>query len=395
MPNILPMMMGAAGVSSGGGPGTLWGWGSKGSIIGDDDTTAQSSPIQSGSEENWLAVDPDDIRLKKLVSSSCAGAIRDDGTLWTWGQGNYGKTGHGNTTDTSSPVQVGSLTDWSNLSLGTDGMCAVKTDGTMWCWGRNWQGALGQGDTTDRSSPVQVGALTNWKASYCTGGAFFGVKTDGTLWAWGKGAYGQMALGDTGNKCSPTQVGSLTDWAQLDGGDEYTGFVKTDGTLWAVGRNAVGVLGVGNTTDYSSPVQVGSLTDWFEVYATVGTNGGSGNERGTMAATKTDGTMWGWGTQTEGGKLTGQIGVGNTTTYSSPVQVGSLTDWRTVWTSQYVVMADKTDGSLWAWGDGSDGLGNGNTTSVSSPVQVGAYTDIQGICGGAGVDKTYLFVRTV
>jgi hypothetical protein len=32
----------------------------------------------------------------------------------------------------------------------------------VWGWGYNTAGPLGIGDTTDRSSPTQVGALTNW-----------------------------------------------------------------------------------------------------------------------------------------------------------------------------------------------------------------------------------------
>jgi len=40
---------------------------------------------------------------------------------------------------------------------------ATKTDGTLWAWGTNTQGQLGLGDTTDRSSPVQVGSLTTWQ----------------------------------------------------------------------------------------------------------------------------------------------------------------------------------------------------------------------------------------
>ena len=34
----------------------------------------------------------------------------------------------------------------------------------LWAWGRGNDGALGLGDVTDRSSPVQVGSLTNWSS---------------------------------------------------------------------------------------------------------------------------------------------------------------------------------------------------------------------------------------
>ena len=41
---------------------------------------------------------------------------------------------------------------------------AIKTDGTLWSWGKNdLIGALGLNDLVSRSSPIQVGSLTNWK----------------------------------------------------------------------------------------------------------------------------------------------------------------------------------------------------------------------------------------
>jgi alpha-tubulin suppressor-like RCC1 family protein len=90
-------------------------------------------------------------------------AIKTDGTLWTWGYNFYGQLGLGNTTNYSSPKQVGALTNWSKISAGSYHTAAIKTDGTIWSWGGNTQGALGIGNTTNYSSPKQVGALTTWK----------------------------------------------------------------------------------------------------------------------------------------------------------------------------------------------------------------------------------------
>jgi alpha-tubulin suppressor-like RCC1 family protein len=68
----------------------------------------------------------------------------------------------GNTTNYSSPIQLGALTTWLNVAAGYDGSLATKTDGTLWSWGKNTDGQLGLGNTTTYSSPVQVGALTTW-----------------------------------------------------------------------------------------------------------------------------------------------------------------------------------------------------------------------------------------
>ena len=87
-------------------------------------------------------------------------------------------------------------------------------------------------------------------------------------------------------------------------------------------------------------------------------------------AIKTDGTLWSWGTNAYG-----QLGLGNTTNISSPVQVGTDTDWESVSCDGSSTLALKTDGTLWAWGRNTSGqLGLGNTTNRSSPVQVGAGT---------------------
>ena len=91
-------------------------------------------------------------------------AVKTDGTLWTWGANNYGKLGLGNTISKSSPNQVGALTNWVTVSKGTFSMhsLATTTGSALWVWGRGADGALGLGNTTNYSSPKQVGAVTKW-----------------------------------------------------------------------------------------------------------------------------------------------------------------------------------------------------------------------------------------
>ena len=79
-----------------------------------------------------------------------------------WGDNGYGKLGLGDTTNRSSPTQVGSLTNWAAIASGNQDTVAVKTDGTLWCWGRNNDGQAGDGTQISRSSPVQIGSDTDW-----------------------------------------------------------------------------------------------------------------------------------------------------------------------------------------------------------------------------------------
>ena len=84
------------------------------------------------------------------------------GKLWSWGLNSYGNLGLGDTTARSSPVQVGTLTNWTPIKLSNTTSTAnlIKADGTLWGWGQADRNGLGLG--LDTSSPVQVGTLTSW-----------------------------------------------------------------------------------------------------------------------------------------------------------------------------------------------------------------------------------------
>jgi hypothetical protein len=332
-----------------------WGMGS-GGALGLGNTTNYSSPKQVGSLTNWLKIDNSNGTIRNAYS------IKNDGTLWAWGKNQFGQLGLNNTTDYSSPKQVGSLTTWVSVSSGVAFALAIQSDGTLYAWGYNVYGQLGLGDTTYRSRPFQVGSLTNWSVVSVGNQMSYAIKTNGTLWAWGRNNRGQLGLINTTSYSSPMQIGSLTNWLSVAGGyDGYAIAVKTDGTLWSWGANNTGQLGLG-TTSYgsSSPQQVGALTNW------------TSNITGSYwtLAIKTDGTLWSWGYNGTGG-----LALGNTTWYSSPKQVGSLTTWSSVSNSQSHSLAIKTDGTFWSWGNNGSGQGGlGNTTDYSSPKQVGSST---------------------
>lgn len=86
-------------------------------------------------------------------------ALREDGTVWAWGDNEYGQLGDGTTTQSSTPVQVSGLSEIIAVSCGAHHSLALKSDGTVWAWGCNSYGQLGDGTTIHRTTPVQVSGL--------------------------------------------------------------------------------------------------------------------------------------------------------------------------------------------------------------------------------------------
>jgi hypothetical protein len=316
-------------------------------------------------------------------------AIKTDGTLWSWGNNGSGRLGTNSTTTISSPVQVGALTNWKKVMAGLGTSHAIKTDGTLWGWGANTTaGQVGDNTIVSKSSPTQIGTLTNW-VDVTSGGNYTGQlahvlarKNDGGLWSWGNNGYGQLGSDSVVARSSPAQVGALTDWKQLVVGHRQSLAVKTDGTLWSWGQNSVGELGQNDTAHRSSPTQVGNLTNWAYVDAGLGTTSSVG--------LKTDGTIWAWG-----GNAFGQHGQSDTIIRSSPVQIGALTTWQQIVMAEQTVLAVKTDGTLWAWGRGSYGtIGIEDAVNRSSPVQVSTAPNWRQILAGGSTASALRFPPT-
>jgi alpha-tubulin suppressor-like RCC1 family protein len=360
-----------------------WGKGNKGQL-GQNSNTYRSSPTQipSGTADGWTYV-----WTGSSYQKNSFGASREAGTLWTWGSNGEGNLGHNNQTEYSSPKQVGTDTNWAFVGVGKETCIATKTDGTLWNWGHYQYIAKVPGvpapQQRDKSSPMQVGTDTDWRYESTNGGSplanasnfNLAIKQNGSLWVWGvaspgAGVFGALGLNDTSSepnqrasRSSPHQIGTETTWAYLGkcGRVTSTG-MKTDGSCWVWGRNNNGALGLNDEVSRSSPTQL-SGTGWKKL--TVDTDGSLG--------TKTDGTLWGWGSND-----TGVLGHNNNNNYSSPKQVGTDTNWHDVETGGYGewVKATKTDGTLWGWGNNTQGqLGLNNNTKYSSPVQIPGFVD--------------------
>ena len=240
-------------------------------------------------------------------------AVRDDGTVWTWGRTVSGPTdgpiAH------PFPVQVPALDRVVAVAGGGRQALALKADGTVWAWGYNSNGQAGDGkglpgDGHARitAAPVEVSGLSGIIAIAGGGAHNLAVKADGTVWTWGFNQYGQLGNGTNADSYAPVQVPGLVNAIAAAGGEHYSLALKSDGTVWAWGHNHEGELGNGTNTDSNLPVWVTGLNGVVAIAPTSGAK--------HSLALKSDGTVWAWGYN-----ASGQLGNGGNTDSNVAIQV--------------------------------------------------------------------------
>jgi beta-lactam-binding protein with PASTA domain/alpha-tubulin suppressor-like RCC1 family protein len=175
------------------------------------------------------------------------------------------------------------------------------------------------------------------------------VLSDGTLWGWGYNGHGELGDGTISTHLAPSRVGTATEWADVGVGLRHALAIKRDGTLWAWGYNKDGQLGIGHAENtytpdhwHTLPTRVGTGSSWLQIA------GGYDHSVGLDAG----GSIWAWGANDSG-----QLGVGSTTSASSPILVsispGPDLRWMRIWADDGVTLALSSDGMLWQWGRGA------------------------------------------
>jgi alpha-tubulin suppressor-like RCC1 family protein len=279
--------------------------------------------------------------------------------LWTWGSNSYGQLGVNDTNTRCTPVTTSAGgANWKQIGGGYRHTAAIKTDGTLWTWGRGNEAQLGDNTVTTRSTPVTTFAGgTNWKQVAGGNEHTAAIKTDGTLWTWGRNVSGALGDNTTTTRRTPvTTFAGGTNWKQVTCGSSHTAAIKTDGTLWTWGSNGSGLLGDNTITTRFTPVTTFAGGTNWKQVA-----GGDNN----TAAIKTDGTLWTWGNNSNG-----QLGDNTATSRPTPVTTfAGGTNWKQVACGQLHIAAIKTDGTLWTWGANFSGqLGVNDTNIRCTPV---------------------------
>ncbi|MGI9103823.1 MAG: Ig-like domain repeat protein [Terriglobales bacterium] len=251
---------------------------------------------------------------------------------------------------------------------------ARRSAGSAFAWGNNSYGQFGDGTTSNSYTPVQVNSLSAIVDLAAGGMHTVVLKSDGTVWAFGRNSEGQLGNGTTGASNTPVQVNGISGVVAVVSGWNFNAVLKSDGTVWTWGYNYDGELGLGTTTSGGCSC-VATATQVSSLSNVVAIAGGSYH----ILALKSDGTVWSWGQNSSG-----ELGIGNFLAKTSPVEVSGLTGVAAIAAGNDHSVAVKSDGTVWAWGDNSHGaLGGGTTQSASTtPLQVTNISDVVSVSAG-------------
>ncbi|MGE8431229.1 T9SS type A sorting domain-containing protein [Chryseobacterium joostei] len=294
-------------------------------------------------------------------------ALKEDGTLWMWGQNVNGILGNGSGTVTivQHPTQIGTDNDWTDISVGRWFVLAKKSNNNLYGWGDNQFGNLGNGNNTAQYSPIMIAQnVKSFSAGYHHSMI---VKTDGTMWGTGYNEWGNLGKGTlVGYYNTWQQEASLsTDWDKASAGYYNSFGIKTNGTLWSCGANVQGQTGTGVTAGAASNfAQIGTDTNWKDVSCGVY----------HVLGLKTTGKLWGWG-YSANGRL-GIVGAG-AQYFRTPQAIEASSDYSQIATSWDASAIVKSDNTLYAFGVNHNGITGGTTADTYNlaPQQIGTDTN--------------------
>jgi alpha-tubulin suppressor-like RCC1 family protein len=185
-------------------------------------------------------------------------ALKDDGTLYSFGENKFGQLGDDTKTMRTSPVQVKKLTNVTDFDTSNSHSIAVTSDGAVWVWGLNDFGQLGVNSNKDILIPTKVEGISG--IVKVKAGNRFNLALDkyGHVWFWGYNAKEQFEDNDNINLLKPSILSGLSSTKIIDiaAGDYHSLALSDEGNVYTWGANDFGQLGNGTLYNNNIPDEV-------------------------------------------------------------------------------------------------------------------------------------------
>ncbi|MBN1655311.1 MAG: hypothetical protein JXA30_16210 [Deltaproteobacteria bacterium] len=194
------------------------------------------------------------------LGHSHACALHFDGRVSCWGDnGEEGRIGFGSSENQIFfPQEVLEIDDVVELSAAGNTTCALREDRTVWCWGDNAFGQLGNGTTEDSNRPVQVSNLSDVLAVECAEFYTCAILASGALTCWGDMGAGlsepdREAVEPYG--AEPSRLFDVERAARIGAAANHACVVRPNGTAFCFGANGYGQLGNGRFSRWEQSPQ--------------------------------------------------------------------------------------------------------------------------------------------
>lgn len=187
-------------------------------------------------------------------------AVTDTGELYTWGVGDFGRLGHGDSNSRHLPTKVEDLSNVGSVASGTAHTLVLSADGkNVWSFGLGDNGQLGHGIATRIFRPKVIEALKGMYIHKIAAGGYFSMAltTCGQLYTWGNGCCLGCGEADA-TFLSPTLVQELSSHRIVDiaVGDIHCLALTLECEVYAWGNNITGQCGQGHLTAVLKPRKV-------------------------------------------------------------------------------------------------------------------------------------------
>ncbi|CAM9211439.1 unnamed protein product, partial [Choristocarpus tenellus] len=171
--------------------------------------------------------------------------------VYSWGRGEDGQLGLGDTNDQDHPVLVEALKSKGvvQVACGSGHTVVLTGDGDVYTWGRGDDGRLGHGDNGWKYVPRLVEGLKGQRIVQATCGSYHtaAVTEAGELYTWGGGMYGKLGHGNESGHPRPCLVRHLVEEGakvtQIACGSRHTVVLTSAGQVYTWGDKENGVVG--------------------------------------------------------------------------------------------------------------------------------------------------------